>query len=96
MALKPQNECFSALSEPSVRFGFNELRFGNELTRKRSLVRIQSRRDTDSMLKTQCGEWRGNELSAVLTVVHSYYISEPSEHNCTLQFGSGVYSFHER
>ena len=40
--LKPQNGYFSALSEPSVRFSFNELRFGKELTRKRSLVRIQS------------------------------------------------------
>jgi hypothetical protein len=40
------------------------------------------------MFKTQCEEWRGNELSAVMTVVHGYYISEPSEHNCTLQFGS--------
>ena len=40
--LKPQNRSFSALSEPPVRFRINGLRFGNYLTRKRSLVRIQS------------------------------------------------------
>ena len=39
---KPQNGWFCALSEPSVRFSFNELTFGKLLTRKRSLVRIQS------------------------------------------------------
>ena len=50
-------------------------------------------RDTDSMLKTQCEEWRGNELSAELTVVHSYYISEPSEQSCTSQCGSAYIFF---
>ena len=40
--LKPKNESFCALSEPSVRFRISELRFGNYLTRKRSLVRVQS------------------------------------------------------
>ena len=40
--LKPKNESFCALSEPSVRFRISELRFGNYLTRKMSLVRVQS------------------------------------------------------
>jgi len=42
MVLKPQNGCFCAQPEPSVRFRINELILGKLLTRNRSLVRIQS------------------------------------------------------
>jgi len=53
LGAEPHFGCFCALSEPSVRFRINGLRFLFHLTRKRSLVRVQSCVNVTNICETE-------------------------------------------